>query len=311
MLNWSKGALRQTGIQSDPVRVALIGDSFTFGDEVSYEETWAHRASRQLGPQYELVNFGVIGYSVNQVRLKYERDVRPLHPDIVVVGIISHDFLRDTFIYNFLPYPDMLALPYARPRPVLRNGRLELLNTPLPSPSQIFNTVSVHDLPHLESDVNYNPTEWERAPWRLLQRSFLFRTVATWPAWPPRSRTMVFSQEQHELNRAVLQSLADSITKNGSHLLFLFFPDPDELPDTPAHPGTTVAHYGTRILAEVGLPYEDMTACVRTVSPEHRFAPNGHYSAETNAALASCLPDIVRKRMSQTRPHQAVLARQH
>ena len=44
-------ALRQTDIQSDPVRVALIGDSFTFGAEVAYEETWAHRVSLLLGPR--------------------------------------------------------------------------------------------------------------------------------------------------------------------------------------------------------------------------------------------------------------------
>lgn len=311
VLSWSKVALRQTDIQSDPVRVALIGDSFTFGAEVAYEETWAHRVSLLLGPRYELINFGVIGYSVNQMRMKYVRDVRALHPDLVVVGLISHDFLRDTFIYHFLGFPDALTLPYARPRPLLRNGRLELLNTPLPTPSQIFATSSVHDLPHLELDMNYNFLEWERAPWWLFQRSFLFRTLTAWPPGQPEARRRVFTREQHALGKAVLHTLADSIHKAGSVPLILFFPTMMELADSPNISGPPPSPYATTLLDELGLPYEDMTACVRTVSPEHRFAPNGHYSAETNAALASCLPDIVRKRMSQTRPHQAVLARQH
>lgn len=310
MLTWSKDTRSPHSSSSSLLRVALIGDSFTFGYEVSYEETWAARLSLQLGSDYELVNFGVIGYSVNQMRLKYERDVRPFHPDVVVVGVISHDFLRDTFIYNFLPYPDMLALPYARPRPVLRNGRLELLNTPLISPSEIFNTDSVHHLPFLQFDVNYNPIEWERPAWRLLQRSLLFRTVAARPAWPPETRTALFDQEQHELNRAVLRSLADSIRNDGSIPIFLFFPDPDELPDMPGHPGTIAPPYGTSILTEVGLGYEDLTACVRTISPDHRFLPGRHYSAETNTALASCLPSIIRNRISESRPQQALLTGQ-
>ncbi len=306
-LTWT--ASRSPAVHADrkPARVALLGDSFTFGYEVSYDESWAHQLAMRMAPDFDLVNFGVIGYSVNQIRMKYERDVRPLAPDLVIVGLISSDFQRDSWIYNFLRYPDMLALPYARPRPTLRDGVLALLNMPLPRPEAIFTKSSVHELPHLQADLNYNWLEWERWPWRWLQRSLLFRTVASWPPGPPTLRATEFEREQHALHRAVLRSFAASVQASGSTLLFLYFPSESELPDTGRTGGPT-APYAARILAEMGLPYEDMSTCVRTVRPERRFAPGTHYTPEVNAALAACLPDIVRAHLNRRPPTPAVYA---
>ena len=47
-------------------RVALVGDSFTFGLEVSYEQSWGARLEQALGGDVQVLNFGVDGYGVDQ-----------------------------------------------------------------------------------------------------------------------------------------------------------------------------------------------------------------------------------------------------
>ena len=81
-------------------RIALVGDSFTFGEEVRYEETWAYFLSQYLEGEHQVLNYGIPGYGLDQAYLRYLRDVRPLHADIVVLGVISHDIERTMTVYT-------------------------------------------------------------------------------------------------------------------------------------------------------------------------------------------------------------------
>jgi lysophospholipase L1-like esterase/thioredoxin-like negative regulator of GroEL len=73
------------------LRVACAGDSSTFGLGVGDDETWPAFLQRQLGgllegvAVVEAVNAGVPGYSTEQTRRQFLRDVLPLQPDLLVV----------------------------------------------------------------------------------------------------------------------------------------------------------------------------------------------------------------------------------
>ncbi len=290
------------GAHRPSLRVALVGDSFTFGYEVSYRDSWAQALAARLGGDFQILNFGVIGYGINQSRLKYERDVRPLHPDIVVFSAISHDFERDATIYNFLPFPGQLNLPYPRPRPVLRDGRLETINTPLPTPEEVFKTASLGELPFIEYDANYDWMDWERPRWRWLQQSFLFRTLTSWPAGPLPARSATFEQEKWTLEPRVLQAFADSVRQDGAVPIFVFFPERHEL-DSSTEINKPQSPQGIRMFRAAGLPYEDTTECMRRVPRGHRYAPQDHFSVESNTAVAECLlPTILRHTADRTPP---------
>ena len=86
-------------------RVALVGDSFTFGLEVSFEQTWGARLERALGADVQVLNFGVDGYGVDQAYLRYARDVRPWRPQVVILGLITHDLYRTMAVYSFVSFP--------------------------------------------------------------------------------------------------------------------------------------------------------------------------------------------------------------
>jgi len=49
-----------------------VGDSFTFGQEVTYEESWGYLLEKALGSEFQVLNFGVAMYGVDQAYLRYE-----------------------------------------------------------------------------------------------------------------------------------------------------------------------------------------------------------------------------------------------
>jgi hypothetical protein len=87
-------------------RIAIVGDSFTFGLEVRYEETWGHQLELALGQGYQVLNFGVDGYGVDQAYLRYKRDVLSWHPEIVILGVINDDLRRTMGVYGFLTFQE-------------------------------------------------------------------------------------------------------------------------------------------------------------------------------------------------------------
>jgi len=72
------------------VRVACFGDSSTFGMLVPETETYPRRLESLLGDalgrRVEVINAGVIGYSVFQGLARYRCRVRPYGPDVVTLA---------------------------------------------------------------------------------------------------------------------------------------------------------------------------------------------------------------------------------
>jgi hypothetical protein len=108
-------------------RIAIFGDSFTFGEEVSDDETFAHQLERLL-PGVEVLNFGVHGYGHDQ-ELLYLREALPRYaPDVVLVGHVTDDSMRNMLAFR----------SFAKPRFRLGDGELELEGVPVPSPEEVL-----------------------------------------------------------------------------------------------------------------------------------------------------------------------------
>jgi lysophospholipase L1-like esterase len=78
------------------VRVAVLGDSITFGLEASSDEAvWPARMQELLnagdGRRYEVINGGVPGYDLTTSTMQLERQIADFDPDIVVVYQVSSD----------------------------------------------------------------------------------------------------------------------------------------------------------------------------------------------------------------------------
>ncbi len=278
-------------------RVALVGDSFTFGLDVSYENSWGHRLERALGPDVQILNFGVEAYGVDQALLRYDRDVRRWRPDVVILGLIDHDLLRSMAVYFFVSFPTW-DYPFAKPRFVAEGDRLKLLNVPLPSPQAIVAARSIRDLPFIEYDPGYHAEDWE---WNALDRSYLHRlAVSTYRgrlSASPSSQTQMLS-----LNRELVRSFIRQTQAEGSTPLVVYFPTDYNFRALAKDPGWR--SLAQTMLRDSDIPHMDLTPCLAALSPADRFPADGrnHLAPRANAAVAECLRDSVRGLLSAGPP---------
>jgi hypothetical protein len=77
----------------DGTRIAFIGDSFTFGSGVTYEETFVARLEAKI-PGSRTLNYGVGGYGIDQMWLTLRDRVIPNGADLVVMVFIRKDLER-------------------------------------------------------------------------------------------------------------------------------------------------------------------------------------------------------------------------
>jgi lysophospholipase L1-like esterase len=76
-------------------RILFIGDSFTFGEDVSDKDTYPEILQNKLGDEYEVVNLGVHGYGLGQSYLRLKSEGIKYKPDMVILGLFMPDIIRD------------------------------------------------------------------------------------------------------------------------------------------------------------------------------------------------------------------------
>lgn len=103
--------------------ILAVGDSFTFGDEVNDDETWAAHLEEILNKP--VLNAGVGAYGIDQAFLRAELLLDEYDPDVVILAFISEDVNRTEYAHY----------PYGRgwkPYFEYENGSLVLRNVPVP-----------------------------------------------------------------------------------------------------------------------------------------------------------------------------------
>lgn len=168
-------------------RILVLGDSFTFGEEVNDTETYAYYL-QQLLPESEVINFGVHGYGHDQMLLYLREEGVKYRPDIVLLGFIDDDMYR-----NMVGFRD-----YAKPSFKLVNGRLTLLNSPVSSPEdmlkQEFFRLKIVDV------------------LTMLHQKILWKSG-------------VNAKKMEELTAAILAEIAATSTEIGATPVFVYLPD--------------------------------------------------------------------------------------
>jgi len=112
------------------VRVSAFGDSFTFGAEVGNTATWEYQLEER-DARFEVLNFGVGAYGLDQAYLRYLQDGTDFHPDIVIIGFMSENIYRNLNVFRPF-YSSMYGTSiYTKPRFTVDNGHLSLIKNPL------------------------------------------------------------------------------------------------------------------------------------------------------------------------------------
>ena len=241
---------------------------------------------RALESKFQVLNFGVGGYGIDQSYLRYKKDVREWKPDIVIFGFISHDLNRTMTVYPFLSFYGWG--PFSSPRFVLRNGHLTLLNVPPLSPEIILSHRTISELPFIEYDSGYKESEWEKGLYHL---SYLVRLFVSWfPRWSEVSPD-VSDEAFVAVNASILRSFVTSATQAGSIPIVVYFPHGEVKEGARARSSQPIHE---QVLRAAQINYTDLTPCLLELNAPERFVSDGeHYSPQANARVASCLSNIV------------------
>jgi hypothetical protein len=159
---------------------------------------------------------------------------------------------------------------------------------PLPSEA-IFSRGSISELPFVEYDSWYRPSDWQK---RWYHFSYLVRLfISFYPSWAENPETS--EEAVRSINAAILKTFVRSVKQAGSIPHVLFFPGRSALKEPSSH-----LPLGKRVLEEAGVAYIDPTPCLLEVDPADRFL-EGHYSPQGNAAVAKCVYKAVKESLAQ------------
>jgi len=84
-----RGPLRPAEHDGDALRIVTLGDSSTFGLGIEYADTYSAQLEAELearGRSAEVLDFGVIGFTVLQGVERYRERARHFHADVVVAA---------------------------------------------------------------------------------------------------------------------------------------------------------------------------------------------------------------------------------
>jgi len=113
------------------LRVAVFGDSFVYGSEVSGPESWSAQLER-LRPDIEVLNYGVPGYGPDQAYLRFSQEGLALQPRVAMLAITTPALRRLVTVSIALQSASADFL--GKPRYVLdARGELQLLPNPVDS----------------------------------------------------------------------------------------------------------------------------------------------------------------------------------
>jgi hypothetical protein len=235
-------------------RIAVLGDSFTFGDEVSDGETYPARLQMLL-PSAQIINMGVHGYGHDQMLLLFEDEGVRYRPDVVVLGFVAADIHR-----NLLAFRD-----YAKPSFVLVDGSLTLRGVPVPSPKALLR----------ERSFQLNSVK----VLRLLQERF-------------RQDPEALRVQAESLTAAILDRLVEVCRQNGASVVLFYIPVPGEAEGDPSPWAAERAFFdeycGRRPTISCG---SALAAIRREIARGRRLEATSHWNAAGNAVLAEGLRD--------------------
>ena len=200
----------------EPGGILAIGCSFTYGDEVEAEQTFAQLVGQGLGlPVY---NFGGASYSYASIILQLEVLSRTgvldeLKPSIILLG--TEDWLVDRSLSPLYP---TTGLPYGYPYLRKRDGALEVVNSP--------DSYSIDHFFALREEYYPDGVVDSRLTMRRFWLMF-FHTPRVFAARIHQRFSVRRSAESisnAELYRFVLEQVSSYAERHGSRLVVLWMP---------------------------------------------------------------------------------------
>lgn len=252
-------------------RIAVFGDSCTFGEEVDGDQTVPYFLEQCL-ENGEVLNFGVHGYGLGQMVLRMEEEVAAFAPDLVLfIVLLPSDLTRDAV-------PEFI---HAKPSFAVEEGELVIHNVPVPEASQ--------------------------QPW-WVRHSYLIAWLLARPTELD-SADQVAVGKALELGQRLLQRASESLARQGVPLLVTTLATAGTISQMLSDPDVRAGIEAMRAgIIATGVPTLDRIGFMGKQYSERGaglLAPKGHWSGPGNCLLAREIATAVAQMLPRARlsPH--------
>jgi hypothetical protein len=246
-------------VPDPPEAILAVGDSTTFGDEVSDQETWPAQLEKLSGRR--VINGGVFAYGIDQAFLRLKGLLRRDRPSTVIFSFTPDDIARC----------QMSERSRAKPYFDLKDGQLKLENVPVPPPSPFHNESKlVIALEH-----------------SLLVHTVMRRLYPDW--WVGYHSTQVHDEQQGRLIACALLHELEGLAKTRGFKLIVLVQHLEEEPFSE----TTAAKSVLKCLSDPATRVLDLEPALSEVKAEDParynrlyFGMRSHMTAEGNQFVA-------------------------
>ncbi len=285
----------------ETLRIAILGDSFTHGDDVAYEESWGAVLEKILnskGRQVEVINLGGQGYAIDQAYLRWRKHGKPLHPHVVIFGFQNSNVKRTMNLIRLLYSPDTGVI-FSKPRFILQNDKLQLINVPTASPEDLLSIFqNFHNWEFQDHEFFYQRANYEESPlyWSRLA-SFIITGVSV--KFSPRRKGYDFFAKDSMSRKVVwriIEEFKREVEEEGGRFVIVHLPT--KKPIKRLRNGRDLKYQD--LLKELQATYElidpspELIRQADVSSPADLFAERGsHYSQVGNRIVAETIANAL------------------
>lgn len=188
--------------KKDKYGIMILGDSFTFGDEITDADTWPNRLQMQSA-DLNVLNIAGTGYGTDQMLITLEEEIGKYHPDLVIAAFIDDNLLR-----TMLPFRD-----YKKPLFLLDNNELRLSNVPVGDPETVIREIARRKY------VSYGRIQL------INLFGYFFNQLTRMDSAPGCNAACV------RMNTAVIDKMQSVSEKNGAEFMLVYLPRGKEIQD--------------------------------------------------------------------------------
>ena len=253
-------------------RVAIVGDSIVWGEDLPLDATLPRALQRELGDRFEVANFGVTGYDTVQEAEWYRRHVRAFHPAVVVVVYCLNDLFIASGPFNKWATPEE------------RSGKDE-------QDALVEKLAPVRE----ETIEDLSRREEEHAVFRLFARARTVWRVRRYehdPAYTDEYLLLYGQKDRFDRTSAALSRLASDVRADGAAPHLVVSPI---LRSWAAYHWTSLHERVADAARAAGFVVHDPLAALRASHRENEIRIDSlHYNAAGTTALAAFIASSLR-----------------
>ncbi len=210
-------------------QVLLLGDSFTHGDEVFFDDTWGSQLEdslRESNPNYKVYNLGVSGYGLDQALLRLKSMKKRFTPRLLIVGVTFENIVRNVNILRPV-YSPLTQIPFSKPRFILSEGKFKKINNPCLTPDQLMETLTNLNSWKLRKYENLYNSNYKAT---FLNQSYLYSTVETVFSYLSEIGEIYdLDNEPVSVTTRILREIKNEADSLNAKLLFVDLPNRNDL----------------------------------------------------------------------------------